>query len=105
MVNGLGWPFSSPMSSAGFLMKGETPVNSTMSIGQARKMVEQLKIEASMCRIKVRKTTDGPKKVYAGASQPQQIENAWTSTPRIPLGMHLHLFLPSQVEKHHLGYR
>ncbi|KAK9391131.1 guanine nucleotide-binding protein GI/GS/GO subunit gamma-3 [Crotalus adamanteus] len=38
-----------------FLMKGETPVNSTMSIGQARKMVEQLKIEASMCRIKVSK--------------------------------------------------
>ncbi|XP_061461943.1 guanine nucleotide-binding protein G(I)/G(S)/G(O) subunit gamma-3 isoform X1 [Rhineura floridana] len=37
------------------LMKGETPVNSTMSIGQARKMVEQLKIEASMCRIKVSK--------------------------------------------------
>ncbi|XP_013806539.1 guanine nucleotide-binding protein G(I)/G(S)/G(O) subunit gamma-3 isoform X2 [Apteryx mantelli] len=36
-------------------MKGETPVNSTMSIGQARKMVEQLKIEASMCRIKVSK--------------------------------------------------
>lgn len=38
-----------------FRMKGETPVNSTMSIGQARKMVEQLKIEASLCRIKVSK--------------------------------------------------
>lgn len=39
-------------------MKGETPVNSTMSIGQARKMVEQLKIEASLCRIKVGGTLD-----------------------------------------------
>lgn len=39
-------------------MKGETPVNSTMSIGQARKMVEQLKIEASLCRIKVGEILD-----------------------------------------------
>ncbi|XP_052040293.1 guanine nucleotide-binding protein G(I)/G(S)/G(O) subunit gamma-3-like [Apodemus sylvaticus] len=36
-------------------MKGETPVNSTMSTGQACKMVEQLKMEASSCRIKVSK--------------------------------------------------
>ncbi|XP_067877874.1 guanine nucleotide-binding protein G(I)/G(S)/G(O) subunit gamma-3 [Heterodontus francisci] len=35
--------------------KGDTPVNSTMSIAQARKLVEQLKIEASMYRIKVSK--------------------------------------------------
>ncbi|XP_059497598.1 guanine nucleotide-binding protein G(I)/G(S)/G(O) subunit gamma-3 [Stegostoma tigrinum] len=36
--------------------KAETPVNSTMSIVQARKLVQQLKIEASMYRIKVSKT-------------------------------------------------
>ncbi|KAI4874390.1 hypothetical protein NFI96_013696 [Prochilodus magdalenae] len=36
-------------------MKGDTPVNSNMSVGQARKLVEQLKIEASFCRIKVSK--------------------------------------------------
>ncbi|MBV94325.1 Guanine nucleotide-binding protein G(I)/G(S)/G(O) subunit gamma-3, partial [Eschrichtius robustus] len=43
------------VAARGLRMKGETPVNSTMSIGQARKMVEQLKIEASLCRIKVSK--------------------------------------------------
>ncbi|XP_068600483.1 uncharacterized protein si:dkey-175m17.7 [Brachionichthys hirsutus] len=37
------------------VMKGDTPVNSTMSVGHARKLVEQLKIEASFCRIKVSK--------------------------------------------------
>ncbi|XP_053824072.1 guanine nucleotide-binding protein G(I)/G(S)/G(O) subunit gamma-3 isoform X1 [Vidua chalybeata] len=34
-------------------MKGEPPPSSTLSVGQARKMVEQLKIEASLCRVKV----------------------------------------------------
>lgn len=38
-------------------MKGDTPVNTTMSVGQARKLVEQLKIEASFCRIKASKTS------------------------------------------------
>ncbi|XP_057245356.1 guanine nucleotide-binding protein G(I)/G(S)/G(O) subunit gamma-3 [Malurus melanocephalus] len=36
-------------------MKGEPPPSSTLSVGQARKMVEQLKIEASLCRVKVSK--------------------------------------------------
>ncbi|OWK51008.1 guanine nucleotide-binding protein G(I)/G(S)/G(O) subunit gamma-3 [Lonchura striata] len=36
-------------------MKGEAPPSSTLSVGQARKMVEQLKIEASLCRVKVSK--------------------------------------------------
>ncbi|XP_048368684.1 guanine nucleotide-binding protein G(I)/G(S)/G(O) subunit gamma-3 [Sphaerodactylus townsendi] len=39
-------------------MKGETPVNSTMSIGQARKMVEQIGERSEsrvLCRIKVSK--------------------------------------------------
>jgi len=35
-------------------MNADTPVNSAMSAGQARKLVEQLKIEASFCRIKVK---------------------------------------------------
>lgn len=52
-------------------MKGETPVNSTMSIGQARKMVEQLKIEASLCRIKVGAAARGSTSPAAGGSGPR----------------------------------
>lgn len=35
-------------------------MNSTMSVGHARKLVEQLKIEASFCRIRVGKTSRTP---------------------------------------------
>ncbi|KAM4754353.1 LOW QUALITY PROTEIN: guanine nucleotide-binding protein G(I)/G(S)/G(O) subunit gamma-3 [Cyanocitta cristata] len=35
--------------------EGRAPPSSTLSVGQARKMVEQLKIEASLCRVKVSK--------------------------------------------------
>lgn len=34
-------------------MKGDPPGGSALSVGQARKMVEQLKLEASLGRIKV----------------------------------------------------
>ncbi|KAM8793733.1 guanine nucleotide-binding protein G(I)/G(S)/G(O) subunit gamma-3 [Eudromia elegans] len=36
-------------------MKGDPPANSTLSVGQARKLVEQLKLEASLGRMKVSK--------------------------------------------------
>lgn len=52
----MGCPRSPPM-------KGEPPPSSTLSVGQARKMVEQLKIEASLCRVKVR---GGEKGIWEG---------------------------------------
>ncbi|XP_025907981.1 guanine nucleotide-binding protein G(I)/G(S)/G(O) subunit gamma-3 [Nothoprocta perdicaria] len=36
-------------------MKGDPPASGTLSVGQARKLVEQLKMEASLGRIKVSK--------------------------------------------------
>lgn len=75
-------------------MKGETPVNSTMSIGQARKMVEQLKIEASLCRIKVGATL--------APISPPGLSCRFAITPPTPKKMLL--FLTPRGQRQKLGF-